>query len=81
MDMMLNGTPHIQAAEAALELQTTHLRVLMLLKRQKLAGCRVGEEWYVERSSLDCLKRDGVDPHEMAACRTACSSSTCGCKG
>ena len=81
MDMPLNGTYHVPAAEAALELQTTTLRVLMLLKQKKLAGQQVGEEWYVERNSLDCLKRHGVDPLEMAVCRTACSSSSCNCKG
>jgi len=81
MDTMLSETPHVPAADAAIELQTTHLRVLMLLKQKKLAGCQVGGDWFVERGSLDCLKKHGIDPLEMAACRTSCSASTCGCKG
>jgi len=81
MDTTLNGTLHVQAAEAALELQTTHVRVLMLLKQKKLAGCQAGGEWYVERSSLDWLKIHGIDPIEETSCRTSCTSSVCGCKG
>jgi hypothetical protein len=81
MDRILDGKPHVEAEDAARELQTTHLRLLMLLKQEKLAGCQVGGEWFVERSSLDCLKKHGLDPLEMAACRTSCSASSCGCKG
>jgi len=81
METMINGTPHVTAAEAAQFLHTTQLRVLMLLKRNDLAGCQAEGEWFVEKRSLDCLKRHGIDPPEMAACRAACSSSACGCKG
>jgi hypothetical protein len=81
METMFNGTPHVRADDAAQELQTTHLRVLMLLKQEKLAGCQVGGEWFVERHSLDCLKKHGVDPLEMASCRTSCTASSCSCKG
>jgi len=81
MDTMIKGTAHVEAGEAAQELQTTHLRVLMLLKQEKLTGSQVGGEWFVERSSLDCLKKHGLDPLETAACRASCSASSCGCKG
>ncbi len=81
MATILEGIPHVTATEAAQELRTTPLRVLMLLKERKLAGRQAEGEWHVERSSLDCLKQHGLDPLEAAACRTACSSSSCGCKG
>ncbi len=81
METIIEGAPHVPIAEAAQELKTTHLRVLMLLKRNALSGCQVEGEWYVEKSSLDCLQRHGIDPVGTVNCATSCNSSTCGCKG
>jgi hypothetical protein len=81
MDVFIDGTPHIPIAEAALELRTTHLKLLMLLKEKALSGCRSDGEWYVERSSLDCLKRHGIEPAKRAGCATSCNPSACGCTG
>ena len=81
MEIMIEGIPHIPIMEAAEELQTTHLRILMLLKHGAATGCQVDGEWYVEKNSLACLKTHGLDRLEPAGCATTCKASTCGCKG
>ena len=81
METIIDGTPHIPLADAARVLMTTHLRVLMLLKHKALTGSMVDGEWYVEKSSLDCLKSHDLNRLEQANCRTTCAASSCGCKG
>jgi hypothetical protein len=81
MELMIEGIPHIPIAEAAQELMTTHLRVLMLLKHKVLTGRQVEGEWHIEKNSLECLKKHGMDNLEQASCRTSCTASACGCKG
>jgi len=81
MERILDGTLHVSIAEAEQELRTTHLKVLMLLKTGALSGCLVEGEWYVEKSSLDCLKLHGIEPTGTAGCATSCNPSACGCKG
>lgn len=70
----------IGVMDAAQQLGTTHLKVLMLLKQGTLKGEMVAGEWLVEPASLDCLKAHGVDLTVQASCRSACSASKCGCK-
>ncbi len=81
MELMIEGIPHIPIAEAAEELQTTHLRILMLLKHKVATGHQVDGEWYIEKNSLACLKSHGMDRLEPASCAASCTTSTCGCKG
>jgi hypothetical protein len=81
METTIEGTPHITLADAAELLATTHLRVLMLLKHRVVTGSMVDGEWYVDKSSLDCLKRHGISPPDQASCRTSCTASACGCAG
>lgn len=81
METMTEGTPHVTIEEAARELGTTHLRVLMLLKHRVLSGSQVAGAWYVERTSLDTLKEDGLPGMEPAGCRASCTASSCGCNG
>ena len=81
MGPIIAGTPRVPIDEAAQELKTTHLRVLMLLKQNALSGCQVEGEWYVEKGSLDCLKQHGIDPIGKVNCATSCNPSACGCKG
>ena len=81
MEKIIDGTPHIPLADAAQVLMTTPLRVLMLLKHKELTGSMVDGEWYVDQSSLDCLKSHGLSKLERANCRTSCTASACGCKG
>ncbi|HEY6872225.1 MAG TPA: hypothetical protein VI298_05790 [Geobacteraceae bacterium] len=81
METVMEGTPHVPIEDAAQELQTTHLRVLMLLKQKVLTGCQADGGWYVERSSLDALKERGIPDAAPPACKTSCTASSCGCKG
>ncbi len=81
METVIEGPPHVPIEDAAQELQTTHLRVLMLLKHRVLTGCQVNGAWYVERNSLDSLKEQGMPSVEPAGCRATCTASSCGCKG
>ena len=80
MEQIIEGTPHISAAEAAAQLKTTLPRVLMLLKSGALSGCQVDGEWFVSLPSLACAQAHGTDQHVARGCRTYCSSSGCGCK-
>ena len=81
MELIIDGTTHVHILDAAQEMKTTHLKLLTLLKSGALSGCRVEAEWYVERSSLDCLKLRGIEPTKPPACATSCNPSACACKG
>ncbi len=67
--------------EAAKELNTTHLKVLMLIKRNALSGEMVDGEWHVDRASLDCFLEHGADLRGQMGCRTSCGTASCGCGG
>jgi hypothetical protein len=81
MERIVAGVPHVPIAEATQELKTTHLRILLLLKHNVLAGQQLEGEWHIEKNSLACLKSHGMSPPEQANCRTSCTASACGCKG
>jgi len=68
----------VSAASAAAELETTHLRVLMLIKERVLEGMQEGGEWFVSRESLDCCKAHGGDAQAKRTCRTSCGGSCSG---
>jgi hypothetical protein len=70
----------VSAAEAAAELGTTHLRILMLIKEGMLEGVQDRGEWFVSRESLVCFKAHGGDAHARRTCRTSCGGS-CGGHG
>jgi hypothetical protein len=76
MEVIFGGLPHIPIEAAAAELHTTSLRILMLIKRKVMAGCRIDGEWYVEKSSLACFRSYDADVSEGKSC-----SSCSGCKG
>ncbi len=44
MEIVIEGIPYIPIAEATEELQTTHLRILMLLKHKVVTGRQVDGE-------------------------------------
>lgn len=69
----------VPLATAAAALHTTPLRVLMLLKRQELAGELLEGEWYVDRAALDRLRAEGVAPLSPPDCRSSCTAGGCGC--
>ena len=73
------GTNYVPIAEAAQLLETTEMRVLMLLKKEELQGKMVDEAWYVDRSSLKlCEKPKAADIVRPGGCGGGCSS---GCGG
>ena len=64
--------------EAAEELGTTHLRILMLIKEGVLKGDQDGSEWFVTRDSLDCFRKHGGDVQAKSTCRSSCGGGSCG---
>ena len=76
MDVIIEGTPHIPIADAAIELHTTHLRILMLIKQKLMAGCQVDGEWYVEKRALACVQSNDADGCEWKNCPSSCRGCT-----
>jgi hypothetical protein len=70
---------YVTTEEAALLLDTTPTRILMLLRQQALAGRQEGSGWLVSRESIACCKAHGRDMKAEMGCRTYCSSGGCGC--
>jgi hypothetical protein len=70
----------VPVMEAAEELGTTHLRILMLIKEGALKGSQEGGEWFVTRDSLDCFRKHDGDVRVQATCRTSCGGN-CGNHG
>lgn len=67
--------------EAAEELSTTGLRLLILIREGTLEG-HEGEEggWHVTRRSLERLKEGGGTPTvQQKGCASSCTASRCGC--
>jgi len=76
------GTNYVPIAEAAHLLETTEMRVLMMLKKKELEGKLEDEAWYVDRSSLKlCEKPKASDIVKPGGCGGGCgggSSNGCG---
>lgn len=72
------GTDLVPIAEAAQLLETTEMRVLMMLKKNELQGKMVEEAWYVDRATLqlcDKPKAAGiVKPGGCGTCGPGCGS-------
>ena len=60
--MCETGTSFVPLAEAAQLLETTEMRVLMMLKKNELQGKVEEDAWYVDRASLQlCGKPKAAD--------------------
>lgn len=68
-------TETISSMEAAQELETTHLRILMLIKEGILDGAQEGAEWYVTRTSIDSFRSHDGDVRASVKCSTACGGN------
>jgi hypothetical protein len=77
MEKIINGVPHIPIEEAAGELKTTHLRLLMLIKRDVMRGCQVDGEWYVEKATIGCFRSYESDDSKPGGCKGTCASGGC----
>lgn len=72
------GTSFVPIAEAAQLLETTEMRVLMMLKKNELQGKEVDEAWYVDRSSLDLCSKPKAGDIVKPGCGGGCGSGGCG---
>jgi hypothetical protein len=78
MELIIEETPYIPIADAARELKTTHLRILMLIRRNRMKGCQVDGEWYVEKCDIACFNGLESGDAEPGGCRASCASGGCG---
>jgi hypothetical protein len=81
--MCIAGTNYVPIAEAAQLLETTEMRILMMLKKNELQGTMVEDSWFVDRSSLNiCDKPKAADVVRPGGCGGGCGSgSGGGCGG
>jgi len=82
MDRMEEETKMVELDEAAEELATTSLRLLMLLREGTVAGVeREDGSWLIARASLERLKAQGGVPpvKQKKVCASSCTASSCGC--
>jgi hypothetical protein len=78
MEERIDTEKTVPLMEAAEELGTTHLRILMLIKEGVLKGSQEGDEWFVTRESLDCFRKHGGDVRAQTTCRKHCGEGSCG---
>jgi hypothetical protein len=70
---------YVPVAEAARLLETTEMRVLMMLKKNELQGKMVEEAWYVDKASLNlCEKPRAADVVRPGGCGGGCGSGAGG---
>ena len=72
------GTSFVAIAEAAQLLETTEMRVLMMLKKNELQGKVEDEAWYVDRASLQLCGKPKAADIVKPGCGGGCGS---GCGG
>jgi hypothetical protein len=78
MDHFINGIPHLSLDEAAGELKTTPVRILMLIRQGVMRGRQLEEEWYVEKGSMACFRSYSGDSQKPGGCKGTCASGGCG---
>ena len=77
--MCETGTVFVPIAEAAQLLETTEMRVLMMLKKNELQGKVEEEAWFVDRSSLNlCSKPKAADIVKPGGCGGGCCGNSSG---
>jgi hypothetical protein len=80
--MCETGTSFMTIAEAAQLLETTEMRVLMMLKKNELQGKMEDEAWYVDRSTLNLSdKPKAADIVSPGGCGGGCGGNSSGCGG
>ena len=73
--MCQSGT-FVSIDEAARALETTGMRVLMMLKRNEIRGELVGDTWQVDKVSLDlCSKPKPAEIVRKGGCGGGCGGS------
>lgn len=75
----MKAQSRIPIEQAAQELGTTVLALLMQIKRERLQGIESDGAWYVTAESLEAFRREG--PLSAAhLCRGHCANGGCGSK-
>ncbi len=69
----------VDVEDAAEELSTTGLRLLMLIREGILQGVEQGGNWLITRESLERVKKSGITPPEQKGCAATCKASGCSC--
>jgi hypothetical protein len=77
MEKTDNNSTLIKIEEAARELSTTPLRILMLIREGAMKGRQVEDKWYVEKKSMACFRDYGTDNSKPGGCKGSCSSGGC----
>lgn len=72
------GTSFVPIVEAAKLLETTEMRVLMMLKKKELEGKLENDAWYVDRASLQLCQKPLASEIIKQGCGGGCGG---GCSG
>lgn len=64
--------------EAAAELGSTGLRLLMMIREGTLVASESDGAWQISREVLDRLKRSGIAPLDQKRCPASCPATGCG---
>lgn len=80
MDAREGESELVELEDAAEELSTTGLRLLMLIREGSLQGVERDGTWHIRRASLEGLKHAGISRPEQKGCAATCKASGCGCK-
>ncbi|MRR35959.1 hypothetical protein EG829_15045 [bacterium] len=76
----MGANEQISITDAAKEVGSTHLRLLMLIKQGALQGELRDGEWYVSRDALAGFAAAEGENRPVLACAAACKASSCGCR-
>jgi hypothetical protein len=81
MDRTEEHAEMMELDEAAEELATTGIRLLMLLREGTVEGVEQEDgSWLIARESLKHLtEQGGLPPVKQKGCASSCTSSNCGC--
>jgi hypothetical protein len=77
MELIIEETQYLPIEEAAREMGTTHLRILMLIRRNMMKGCQVDGEWYVEKCELACFRELEIKAAKPVGRSPSCASGGC----
>lgn len=66
--------------DAAKEVGSTPVRLLMLIKQGVIRGELQDGQWYVDREVLEGFAKADWDNRPILACAASCKASSCGCR-
>ncbi|GFO55097.1 hypothetical protein GMSM_21040 [Geomonas sp. Red276] len=72
MTLMVDGIEYVPVADAAVQLATTELKVLMLVRQNALCGTQVEGGWFVTSDSLATYQPSAPAEHPATGCGGGC---------